>query len=179
MSQSAWVLWAAKHLSESNTWPGRIHIHKVLYLGSRLLELEQPFDFKIYRYGPYSFDLDHSIRDLSASDLLQQEVPDPRYGPKYSPSSDFDQHLVQSDLDLPEGDKKLLGDLAHLLGDRRSSELELIATCVWAMEDEGLNSDDQIIDRVHDLKPRYAKGEIADHLAKAKTLKTQCEKLLS
>ncbi len=177
MSQSGWVLWSAEFLSRVNTWPGRIHIHKILYLGDRLAGIEQPFEFKIYRYGPYSFDLDDSIRSLSSSSLLEQKIPDPHYGPKYSASSGFDKQLADSCLDLSPENKDKLSALAALLGDKRGKELELIATCIWAIEDEQIGDDAAVIARVHELKPRYDTDQIAEHLGKAKELKTACSKL--
>lgn len=177
MSKSGWVLRATANLNQVGSWSGRIHLHKLLYLADRLAGIKQPFEFKIYHYGPYSFDLDESVRELTASSLLECETVNPAYGPRYSPSDDFEDVLKVADLDLSDEDRARLSEVAELIGSRKSSALELIATCIWAMEDESISTDTDVVARVHHLKPRYSPEIIAQHLSEAKELKESCNNL--
>lgn len=173
MSQSAWALQAIDELRRVDSWTGRIHIHKLLYLGSRLLDIKTPFEFELYRFGPYSFDLDDTIRDLSVADLISREYRHPGYGPTYS-SRDGWRKSVPHSLD-----PTTIGQLQHLakeIGSKQGGNLELIATCCWVEQDNDISDDDEIIRRVRELKPKYNEETIRKGLQEYRQLRQALSK---
>jgi len=161
MSETAWILHALTELKQQGSWAGRTHLHKILFLADRLLDAKQPFEFELYRFGPYSFELDACVRNLDAAGLVEKDYSDSgtTYGPRYVPFEDW-QSAIPTELDIPEDQKQKLQQIAKAIGNRTSSDLELIATCLWCEHDESTQGDSAIIGRVKQLKPRYQESEI-------------------
>jgi hypothetical protein len=65
-----------------------------------------------------------------------------------------------------------VGKLAHLLGPKPASELELLATTYYVL-DEADRSDDDIVERVLSLKPQFNKVAAHEALAEIRQLKKQ------
>ena len=144
----AWVECAVSELREAGSWTGRIHIHKLLAILELAGAANPPFEFELYHYGPYSRELDTTIAEMEFFGQLSHEFPRPGYGPRYEvvdPAS--------RDLDLP--DATAIRKAARALGDRPSSDLELIATCLWLIKRERVSDKTQVVDRVAKLKPKY------------------------
>lgn len=173
MSQSAWALQAIEELRGVGSWTGRIHVHKLLYLGSRLLDIKTPFEFELYRFGPYSFDLDDTIRDLSVADLISREYRHPGYGPTYGAKKGWEK-LVPDPLD--DAAIRQLHRLAKEIGSKQGGNLELIATCCWGEQDNNISDDDEIIRRVRELKPKYNEETIRKGLQEYRQLRQALSK---
>jgi len=164
-----WVLAAVQALNHHGSWTGRIHIHKHLFI-TQVLELAQPpFDFVLYDYGPYSFGLDDEIVDLELFGCLERSYPKPGYGPRYEPTL----RGLEGGRAIRPVDAKALGRVAAGLGDSKSQDLELIATCLWMERRERVARDDEIVQRVRRVKPKYDEPDIREGLRKAHDLATQ------
>jgi uncharacterized protein YwgA len=167
IKEAAWVAQAVQSLRSRDSWTGRIHVHKLLVLLYLSKLAEPPFDFEIYRYGPYSFELDEVIRQMTSLGHLRKEFPRKGYGPRYSLSSIGNQDLEH--LEKPTRDT--IDRAAEQIKGFTSKNLELTATCWWVSDKENLDSDDAIVHRVHILKPHYDEAEIRQSLSRFKELK--------
>jgi uncharacterized protein len=147
----AWIASSIAALNRTGSWTGRIHVHKLLYLAKALDLSEPPFDFVLYQYGPYSYDLDAAIAQMDLYGLVVKSYPNPRYGPKYVVTELGAEEASQ----LDAGDLEALNRLARQLGDCDSQSLELQATCLWVEQEEGVTDDAEIVRRVKHLKPKY------------------------
>jgi uncharacterized protein YwgA len=167
MSESAWVLRAVDELRRNGSWTGRTHLHKLLFMADRLLDVAQPFQFELYRFGPYSYELDEHLRLLEGVGLVDREQRREGYGPSYVARQGWEsaiaEHLSTGSTDLAK-----LARIAQELGSLKTADLEVIATCLWAARDEGISDDSAIVDRVLQLKPRYAREFVAEKLAHLK-----------
>jgi uncharacterized protein YwgA len=150
MTRSGWVLSAVKLLNSAESWTGRIHIQKLVFLSRELLQLDPPFEFELYRFGPYSFELDETIRDLSVAGILDREYSHPGYGPSYKATSEADME--------PEVIERL-NTLSRAIAKDDASRLELIATCLWFEKRLGADAD-RIVEAVRRVKPRYSESDI-------------------
>lgn len=175
MNTEAWALFATEELSKHNDWVGRTHIHKVLFLAQDLLGINVPAEFRLYHYGPYSFDVDAAIQDLRVCGLLSVERLREDYGPRYH-AAPWWEDVVQSK-PSPE-DRRKLEALAAMLGNRRASELEIIATCAWAKLREKFTKDEAIVNRVHQLKPKYSLEEIKNGLGELTSIQNSLQESL-
>jgi len=171
-SRSAWGLAATEALSETEGWRARIHIHKLLYLAGALLNIAHPFDFELYRFGPYSFDLDATIRDLELCGLLEKKQPLPGYGPSYSAADDWREAV---DGEIPHESQTALGKIARVIGPKKGGELELLATCCWVEQHLGLTDDDSIVAEVKKIKTRASEDAIRQELQNLRSLRRQLE----
>jgi uncharacterized protein YwgA len=147
-----WVLYGVRALNKANSWTGRIHIHKLLFIVKALDLGNPPFNFELYQYGPYSRRLDFLIAEMEDSGELDKTYPAPGYGPKYT--------LGASIGKTDDDEFEVLGRVANELGNCDSKDLELIATCLWVERIERVESDPLIVDRVAQIKPKYNSATI-------------------
>ena len=156
----AWILATADALNRYGSWTGRIHIHKHLFVTDVLDLAEPPFEFVLYDYGPYSFDLDEDIVELEMFGLLDRSYPKPNYGPRYEPTV---QGLAVARTLEPEK-REVIEKVAQTLGKRKSQQLELLATSLWVQREECVTGKEQIAARVKIIKPKYNEQEIQQGL---------------
>lgn len=161
--RAAWVAAAATALNHYGSWTGRVHIHKHLFITKTLKLGDPPFEFVLYDYGPYSFDLDQTVTELELFGYLMRSYPQPGYGPRYVPTLqglEWVQGLEASEL-------LAVKRVAQELGNRNSQALELIATCLWFEHRENVSGDDQVVQRVQQAKPKYDEPTIRGRLEEA------------
>jgi uncharacterized protein YwgA len=161
---AAWILAAAAALNRHASWTGRVHIHKHLFIAQVLALAEPPFEFSLYDYGPYSFELDQAIIDLELLGQLDRSYPQPGYGPRYEPTP---QGLAVART-LGKKESEVVESVAAALGSRKSQDLELIATCLWVQHREHITDDAAVVQRVHQAKPKYNNPEIEAGLSDAR-----------
>lgn len=160
----AWVVAAVSELRISDSWTGRVHIHKLLAAIKLLGLANPPFTFRLYDYGPYSFDLDRDIANAETYGIVEREYPSPGYGPKYKAATD------KPFLSLDEKSKSAIQKVARWFGQRSSQDLEKIITCLWAEKQEGLTAEENVVSRVNKLKPKYDKQELREAFQQAREL---------
>ena len=162
-----WILAATKALQDAGSWTGRIHIQKLLFLMKEFGLGDPPFRFEIYHYGPYASTLDQTIAEMEMDGLLEKQYRQPGYGASYSPVEDCCSKGPTRNL------YELVTPLANKLGDKRSKDLELIATCVWVEKVEKERDAGKIVARVKKLKPKYTDQQIESSLQDARRIESQ------
>ena len=164
----SWIAESVRLLRQNGSWTGRIHVHKHLFLAKALAGSRCPLDFSLYQYGPYSYELDSKIAEMELYGQLSKNFPSPVYGPQYSvpPAG-----LAYAQ-ELSPQEKKILDRVAKRIGSSDSPTLELQATCIWVMLEEGVQAEDQVVDRVLALKPKYDRARIQQELSNAKQLQS-------
>lgn len=170
-SSEFWIAAAVAALNRCGSWTGRIHIHKHLYLTKALGLASPPFEFVLYQYGPYSYDLDSDIAQMELYGQLIKSYPSPGYGPRYTVSELGAEESEQ----LPAEATAALHRIAESIGDSDSQALELQATCLWVQQQEKVSEDTAIVQRVRQLKPKYEEVRIRQELD---TLKKLASKLM-
>jgi uncharacterized protein YwgA len=162
----AWVAAAVQALRERDSWTGRIHIHKLLFIANVLGLAKPPFKFELYQYGPYSFGLDAVIADMDLDGDISREYPKPGYGPRYELSEDGAALRTL----LRDTDANAIKRVADQIQSLKGNDLELIATCLWAERKERVEGDEQIVARVREIKPKYSELEVRRSLASARAM---------
>ena len=165
----AWVTEAVRSLRNVKSWTGRIHVHKLLFISKILGLTEPPFHFELYQYGPYSFGLDSVIADMESEGVLSKEYPRAGYGPRYGLAPRAKSSLKAADI-------KSLERVAGELQSQNSSDLELIATCLWVERRENVRDDEKVLGRVREIKPRYSESEIQEKLLTARAIARNLQK---
>jgi uncharacterized protein YwgA len=168
-SSPAWVIEAVRSLRLVDSWTGRIHVHKLLFISQILGLAAVPFNFELYQYGPYSFQLDSVIAELESDGLLSKQYPRAGYGPRYAVTAAVKSAMRAADV-------KALGSAARELKSQNSSDLELIATCLWVERREKVGDDEKVVARVKQIKPRYLEAEIDEKLATARAIASRLTK---
>lgn len=76
------ILAIIEEMQKNHSWNGQTNIQKAIYLLQDMLKVPLNFNFLIYYYGPFSFDLREEIEDMISNNYLDIDIPDERYGPK-------------------------------------------------------------------------------------------------
>lgn len=151
--REAWVACAVAKLRAVRSWTGRLHVHKLLVLAKMLKLANPPFDFALYHYGPYSYELDGTFAMMEAYGRIYRHYERPDYGPRYS---------------LPDGarpklsprDDRALDRVANWIGKRPAGELEAVATALWIRRIEGAKTGSRCAERLKQVKPHYDPSRI-------------------
>jgi len=162
-----WVIEALKTLKQSGQWSGRFRAHKTLFLVEALGLAKPPFEFELYQYGPYSFDLDATFVALEAEGRITSSYPKPGYGAMYKVASESQSQQLTGD------DRSAIEQASNKLCRLSTNDVELVATCVYAQRRLGASDDDAIVDIVGKIKPKYEKPEIREALIKTRKIQAE------
>ena len=75
------VLHFARTLRQKDSWCGETHLQKALYFLQQLTGVPLPVRFRLWKHGPYSFDLSDQIGELIGYGLLSVSRNPAPYGP--------------------------------------------------------------------------------------------------
>lgn len=155
------VLRAVHGLNAARSWTGKTHVIKTLYIASTKAAL--PFEFVLFKHGPYSFDANDAIEFMSAVGLLNMTATPP-YGVQLKPGRL--EGAVESEVDP---DVLLIVDRAiQSVGSSDVKELEALATSIWVAEKENQIDEVGWLRAVKELKPHLSDQLISAGIKKAK-----------
>jgi uncharacterized protein YwgA len=143
----------ADQLRSEGSWCGETHLQKAVYLLQELLGVQLGYDFVLYRFGPFSFDLRDDLTELQADELLEP-LPSPPYGPSLVPT-DISRRL-RSRVSISKQDADKIHFVASRLQDKWVTDLESLATALYVWKTEGIDSVDGIAREVQKLKPHVS-----------------------
>jgi len=160
------VLRSVRGLNASNSWTGKTHVIKTLYIASTKVNL--PFDFVLFKHGPFSFDANDAIETMSAVGLLSLTATPP-YGVRLKPGR-YESVLNE---ELEPATLAAIDDAVRLVGNVGVQELEALATSVWVAERNGFGNDEDWLKAVKELKPHLADKLVTEAITKARTWQIQ------
>jgi len=166
-----------RNLREQGSWCGETHIQKTTYFLQELLNIPLGFDFILYKYGPYSFDLTDELSAMRADKIvaLQPKIP---YGPSYI--IDEVGHLV-SKL-YPTTLKKFnpqITFVADKLGNKNVSELERLATALYICSEIEPSTDiEKQAELINKIKPHISLTQAKDAIGLIDQFKKEAQELI-
>ena len=78
----------AHQLLGAGSWCGETHLQKAVYVAKRWLNVPEfeDYEFILYMYGPFSFELQEELREMRADDWIRSCFPPGMpYGPTLRP----------------------------------------------------------------------------------------------
>jgi uncharacterized protein YwgA len=160
--RQALVLEMIETLRRKGSRTGKAHIIKGFFLAKAAGLLDLPFQFFLYKHGPYSTDIEETIEQMKGYGAAEVEPAFDGYGVLLSPgcNATFVEHLAPLPEQAVEGIQKVCEFLCH----RNASQLERLATAAWIRTQEGIGDPDQVARRLNELKPHIslAEARIAD-----------------
>lgn len=150
----ALILAVVEGLRENGSWTGRTHVQKALFLLGASGKVDVPFNYVLYKHGPFSFDLDEEI-EVMRSYAAISVAPQRGFGVTLSPSSKSSHAKLKAPLSPNE--ERVIADMCAKIGASNVSSLERLATAAWIRTREKLHDEDEIASRLHDLKPHIPK----------------------
>lgn len=149
-------------LREAGSWTGKTHVIKTLFLAKELYKLKLPFEFILYKHGPYSFDAEDSLAAMEVYGYAQQIDTVPGYGRSFKQGSRAE--VLTSRSVLSPSDQQKIENLCHALASYNVRELEGIATACWVQNHESITEEQQIAQRLHELKPHIPVEEALERV---------------
>lgn len=152
----------ADRLRRAGSWCGHTHMQKATYFLQTLLGVPTGFEFILYMYGPYSFDLSEELAGFRADYLIEFDHRSPGYGPGLVPTrtseslrSGYSRTLAAS---APQ-----IAFIAETFGSRGVSDLEKLATALYVTRQTGTPTDaDSRARRLVELKPHISFQQALD-----------------
>ena len=176
LQKCAILLSLVEKLKENKSWCGETHIQKSTYFLQHLLNVPLEYDFLLYKYGPYSFDLLDELTAMRA-DCMLSLTPNPPFGPSFQPAETSE--LI---LDLyPKTTQKYQKEIdfvATQIGKKNVSDLERLATSLYVTIK--LNAT-EVLSRakeIHKIKPHVKLEEAQSAVCEFDNIKNTAKKFL-
>jgi len=136
---------------------GKTHIIKGLFLAIAAGLLDVPFQFFLYKHGPYSIDIEESIEQMKSYGGAEMEPAFDGYGVLLSPGKMAS--FVKQRVELSDETLRALQHVCEFLQFKNVGQLERLATAAWIRTREGITDPDEVARRLHELKPHISQAE--------------------
>lgn len=165
----------AKKLIEQGSWCGETHLQKAIYFLQELLHVPTEFDFILYKHGPFSFDLRDELTAMRADGLLELQLRHPDYRPSLVPTERC-QKLQQLFSKTLEQYETKLEFVAEKLGGKGVTELEQLATALYAIRMQPETDTMEKARYIHQLKPHVSVEEGTSAIENVETIISEAAK---
>jgi uncharacterized protein YwgA len=137
-------------LRDHGSWCGETHVQKSVFVLEDMLDLDLDFDFVLYKYGPFSFDLRDELSRLRGLGLLGLEPRYP-YGPRLFNTDAMHEREQRFPRTLSRHENTL-DFVASRLGPKSVDELERIATALYVTKRKPSAAADDRAEMLRELK---------------------------
>ncbi len=149
---------------------GETHIQKAVYFSQTMFNVPIDYQFVLYKYGPFSFELSDELVRIRADGLLKS-VPTPPFGVTF--------HLEKAGNQLRAKFSKtgkryegIINLLTDEIGDKGVKELERLATIQYIkIKCAEKQSPDALAGKLIELKPHIAEDEAKEAVIAFEELK--------
>lgn len=142
-------------MEAGGSWCGETHIQKAVYFLQRLLKMSLGYEFILYRYGPFSFDLRQDLAEMRADDLLGLAYRS-SYGPSHYPTEYG--NAIRARFTKAENEAAIAFVVANL-SSKGVLDLEALATALYCWAELGMTEVDMLVTKLRELKPRLNEVE--------------------
>ena len=149
----ALILEVIEQLKKNGSWTGKTHIQKSMFLVHEATSVDVPFDFVLYKHGPYSFDIESELEEMRSYSAIAVQ-PVAGYGVQIAPGDNVKTLNKLATLTLAE--KAEIARIVEFVGDKDVSELERIATAVWIRQRKHITDSQGVAACLNELKPHVS-----------------------
>jgi len=153
----ALILAMIETLKRQGNRTGKTHIIKGLFLAQAARLVDVPFEFFLYKHGPYSTDIEENIEQMKSYGATEVETDFEGYGVHLSAGGMAE--FTKQQARIPEHTQQALQRVCQFLHHRNVNHLERLATAAWIRKREGVIDADQVARRLHELKPHISLAE--------------------
>lgn len=158
MERSAVVATFVKECRQRNAFCGETLVQKSIFFMQELFRVPLDFDYQLYIYGPFSFELQGHLASMHADDMLAVRSLD--YGTTFEPGNQI-AFLEARHSEMIKTHRKAIDFTVEHLSGRGVKQLERIATALYFT----VTTDDGSIDG-RAAKIREVKRHISDEEAR-------------
>jgi uncharacterized protein YwgA len=156
LQRSAIVATLVKECRARHSFCGETMVQKSVFFLQKLLHVPLDFDFQLYIYGPFSFELQRHLSSMMADDMIG--VRSLEYGSTFEPGEQvayLEKHAAPA---IEEHRNAVAFVLDHLAG-RNVKQLERVATALYFT----VTTDDVSVEgrsaKIRQVKPHISDGE--------------------
>jgi len=176
IQNAALLLRLIERLREQGSWCGETHVQKATYFLQDLMRVPTPFEFILYKHGPFSFELRDELTALRADGLIDLEPQWP-YGPRIVLTGRSAYIKEISSRTLAKYDDRI-AFVADRLGDRGVVDLERLATALYVTKRTHARcSAEERAEELRRLKPHITPESAGSAVAEVDKLVEEAEKL--
>lgn len=146
-----------ERLKEKGSWCGETHIQKAAYFLQNLFNVPLDYEFVLYRYGPFSFELSDEIMRMRADGLLKY-APKPPYGTSFHVDTNSE-HLRLKLTKTTSRYSPSIELLTREIGNMGVKELEKLATAMYVTLEDETGTVSNRANRLNELKPHIPRDE--------------------
>jgi uncharacterized protein YwgA len=151
------ILSLISSLRDRSSWCGETNIQKATFFLQELAGVPLDFDFVLYKYGPYCFDLTDELTAMRANSILTLQIRDPRYGPCYVPG-ELSGTLLEHYPKTTSRFRREIDFVAERLGTKGVTELERLATALYVERKLSVDAQKRA-DKIIELKPHISRSD--------------------
>jgi uncharacterized protein YwgA len=158
----ALILAMIETLAKQGSRTGKTHIIKGLFLAQAAGLLEVPFNFFLYKHGPYSTDIEESIEQMKSYGAAAVEPAFDGYGVLLSASTKA--QFVKQQVELTQEKLAAIQKVCEFIRHKNVGDLERLATAAWIRTHEEIADHEEVARRLNQLKPHIplAEAQTAD-----------------
>ena len=158
----SWALVAqlTSAMRDNEGWAGETHIQKSIFFLQELLDVPLPYNFIMYKHGPYSFDLHNELGRMRANMILDIE-PHPPYGPSFGLGV-LGENSIRSCQTVIDNYKDAIDFVVEALSEKDVRTLEGYATALFVKASNPGLDPITVKDQVMELKPHISESNASD-----------------
>jgi len=178
LQREALILSLIENLLKNGSWCGETHIQKSTYFLQELLRVPLGFEFILYKYGPFSFDLSDELVSMQADDIVLLKLRPP-YGPSVQPGPMAERLKSLYPKTLKKYEKEVVF-VAKELGGCTVGDLESIATALYVIRHGSRKEDDlqKTASCIREIKPHISSEQAISALQRQKEISDKASALV-
>ena len=151
------ILLVLNCLKEHGSWAGKTHLIKTLYLLKALSKQKIPFDFILYKHGPYSFDIEDELAVMKSYSAIASDTIINGYGESLIPGSNSS--ITEKRVKMDKKTKYEIQEICKLVGTKNVRELECLATITWIIKNDKIKDQQDVFNKLNYYKPHISDEE--------------------
>jgi hypothetical protein len=159
LQKHAAIVALIESLREKGNWCGETNVQKTAYFVEILSDHCLGLDFVLYKHGPFSFELNELLSFMGALRFLEDEIANPRYGPRLRPNPDASKMLQGQ---FGQLSNKLKGVTAFVVDHLASSgivSVERLGTALYFTRQERIEDKQARAAQIHKVKPHITEQD--------------------
>jgi uncharacterized protein YwgA len=148
------LLAVIEQLQKCGSWTGKTHVQKTLFLLKAVETTNVPFNFVLYKHGPYSFEVEAELEEMRSYAAISSLPMADGYGVVLIPAENADWLKRQADLSLEQSQG--ISKVCEFVGSKNVTQLERLATAAWIRKQEKVQDSQAVATRLHELKPHIS-----------------------
>lgn len=144
---------------------GRTSLMKLCYFLQALKRVPLEYTFSLYSYGPFDSEVLSDLQTAESMGVLYSGVEHYPGGYKYDiRPAEKSQKVKELTKEFLTKYKKEIEWVTQVFGNRSAADLELLSTILFVHEEERINDNQKLLERVNSIKPHFSLSQIAGQI---------------